>query len=121
VSVVEDSVIQVGPLHVDTLARRAVLVDTELSLTALQFDLLLIFVQNSGKLLKFDELQSLLERLQTGRKDPAIVRYHVARLRARLGSYGDLIENVRGCGYRMRLVSSSSIALDDQRFKTRAR
>jgi DNA-binding response OmpR family regulator len=119
--IVEGCLRQVGPLCLDTQARTAVLVDTELSLTALQFDLLLIFMQHTGKLLSFDELQSLLERLQTGRKDPAIVRYHVARLRARLGSYAHLIENVRGCGYRMRLVSSPSIVLGDQQAGTGTR
>jgi len=46
-----------------------------------------------------------LPRLQTGRRDPAVVRYHVARLRARLGCNSHLIENVRGCGYRLRCLS----------------
>jgi len=67
---------------------------------------LTIFASRPGRLLTFDELQALLPRLQTGRRDPSVVRYHVARLRARLGSYSRLIENVRGCGYRMRPTSA---------------
>lgn len=74
----------------------------DLPLTALQFDLLLLFAQSAGRVLEFDEIRRLLPRLQTGRQEPAVVRYHVARLRARLGSMGLLIENVRGCGYRLR-------------------
>jgi DNA-binding response OmpR family regulator len=102
----EARVIRIGPLRIDREARSVSTADGELVLTALQFDLLTIFVESSGRVLSFDELQALLPRLQTGRRDPSVVRYHVARLRARLGSNSCLIENVRGCGYRMRSVSA---------------
>lgn len=107
-------VVVAGPLRIDMLARSAALAGAELSLTALQFDLLLIFVQSSGRLLAFEDVLSQLARLQTGSRDPSVVRYHVARLRARLGSYAGLIENVRGCGYRMRLLSTAFSTPNDE-------
>ena len=73
----------------------------EVELTAVQFDLLLQLATNPGVVVSSGDLQSRLGRLQTGRRDPSVVRYHVARLRARLGKAGRAIENVRGCGYRM--------------------
>lgn len=99
-----------GPLSIDMRARLASIAGEELSLTALQFDLLVIFVRSSGKVLSFEEVLTLLQRLQTGSRDPSVIRYHVARLRARLGAYASLIENVRGCGYRMRPLSSTFAA-----------
>jgi DNA-binding response OmpR family regulator len=106
----QPQLVRIGPLRIDREARSVSTVDGELMLTALQFDLLTVFVQSLGKVLSFEELQRLLPRLQTGRRDPSVVRYHVARLRARLGSCSRLIENVRGCGYRMRPVSGVSPA-----------
>jgi DNA-binding response OmpR family regulator len=78
----------------------------DLQLTALQYDLLLVFVQSGGRVLAFEDLYDLLPRLQTARRDPSVVRYHVARLRARLGDLAFMIENVRGCGYRLRPVTT---------------
>ena len=98
--------LQLGPLCIDVSARRVALDGADLPLTALQFDLLLLFAKSAGKVLAFDEIHGMLPRLQTGRRDPSVVRYHVARLRARLGSFGLSIENVRGCGYRMRPCSA---------------
>ena len=99
------SSLQLGPIHIDGASRRVAIDGADLPRTALQFDLLLLFAQSAGKVLEFDEIHRMLPRLQTGRRDPAVVRYHVARLRARLGRLGLLIENVRGCGYRMRPYS----------------
>jgi len=98
-------IIRVGPIMINLLTHSVHTAEGEIALTALQFDLLVVLSERAGRLLSFSDLLSLLPRLQTGRKDPAVARYHVARLRTRLGLYGSLIENVRGCGYRLRALS----------------
>ncbi len=60
-----------GPLTIDMHARLASIAGEELSLTALQFDLLVIFVRSAGKVLGFEEVLTMLERLQTGSRDPS--------------------------------------------------
>lgn len=90
-----------GSYVIDPIGRVVCTGAGEVELTAVQFDLLLQLAANPGVVMSAGDLQNQLKRLQTGRRDPAVVRYHIARLRARLGKAGRAIENVRGCGYRM--------------------
>ena len=93
------SVIGIGPLRVDGVSREVTVDDRPVELTAREFDLLLFFVQNPGVALSRDVL---LDRVW-GMEFPGGTRtvdVHVGQLRHKLGTE-DLIETVRGAGYRL--------------------
>ena len=106
----KSELLELRSLLVDPLGRRALTRRGELELTALQFDLLHLLVTRPGHVFTFDDLFVQLTRQQTGRRDPGVVRYHVARPRSRLGPEAALlVENVRGCGYRILPSMPSSV------------
>jgi DNA-binding winged helix-turn-helix (wHTH) protein len=73
-------------------------------LTRIEFRLLREFVERRGSVQSRRQL--LLSVWDTSaRIETRTVDMHVARLRSKLGDLGDLIETVRGVGYRMRTLS----------------
>ena len=90
----------VGPIRVDSTAHRAFVSDEEVSLTALEFKLLLTFMSRLGRV---QTRESLLQDVWGMSSDlqTRTVDTHVKRLREKLGAGRDLIETVRGIGYRM--------------------
>ena len=95
--VLQDSV---GPLRVDSSGHRAFAAGVELSLTALEFKLLVTFMSRVGKLQTRDALLRDVWGV-TGDMQTRTVDTHIKRLREKLGPGRDLIETVRGSGYRM--------------------
>jgi len=95
--------IEVGDLKIDVDAHRVWSDGVEVELTALEFRLLLTFyerrdrVQSRATLL--DDVWGVSPDLVTRTVDT-----HVKRLREKLGRTGELIETVRGVGYRMSLA-----------------
>jgi len=91
---------RVGPLRVDLPAHRAFVGAEEIALTALEFKLLATFMSRVGRLQTrgtlLRDVWGLSGELQTRTVDT-----HVKRLREKLGAGRDLIETVRGSGYRM--------------------
>jgi two-component system phosphate regulon response regulator PhoB len=91
---------QVGPIRVDPGAHRAYVEGEEVPLTALEFKLLTTFMSRLGRVQTretlLQDVWGLSSDLQTRTVDT-----HVKRLREKLGSGRDLIETVRGIGYRM--------------------
>jgi two-component system phosphate regulon response regulator PhoB len=92
-----------GPLTIDRAAHRVTLEGEELVLTATEFKLLSILVERRGRV---QTRPQLLETVWDAQPDiqTRTVDMHVQRLRAKLGELGDLIETVRGFGYRFRGV-----------------
>jgi two-component system phosphate regulon response regulator PhoB len=95
------SVLIAGPLRIDPEAHRASVDGVDLILTATEFRLLLTLVERRGR------VQSRSRLLQdVWNASPEIqsrtVDMHVQRLRQKLGPVADLIETVRGVGYRFR-------------------
>ncbi|MES2176855.1 MAG: response regulator transcription factor [Gemmatimonadota bacterium] len=93
--------LHIGPLAID-LAAHLVEVDGEpVELTPTEFKLLLTLAERRGRVqARAHLLQTVWEAapdIQTRTVD-----MHVQRLRAKLGVAGDLIETVRGFGYRIR-------------------
>ena len=73
-----------------------------MDLTPLEYRLLEVFLERRGR------VQSRRQLLQAAwnteaRIETRTVDMHVARLRAKLGSGGELLETVRGVGYRFRV------------------
>jgi two-component system phosphate regulon response regulator PhoB len=91
---------RVGPLHVDITSHRAFAGEAELLLTALEFKLVTTFMSRMGKL---QTREMLLRDVWgvTGNLQTRTVDTHIKRLREKLGPGRDLIETVRGSGYRM--------------------
>jgi two-component system, OmpR family, phosphate regulon response regulator PhoB len=91
---------QVGPIRVDPGAHRAYVEGEEVPLTALEFKLLTTFMSRLGRVQTrealLQDVWGVSSDLQTRTVDT-----HVKRLREKLGAGRDLIETVRGIGYRM--------------------
>ena len=94
-------VVRVGPFSVDTGAARAQVSGRELDLTPTEYKLLLTLMERRGRV---QSRRQLLESVWEVRANIATrtVDMHVQRLRSKLGAGGDLIETVRGFGYRFR-------------------
>ena len=94
---------QIGPLKIDSTAHRVTVDGKELDLTPTEFKLLLLLAERKGRV---QPRNMLLEIVWEAAPDiqTRTVDMHVQRLRAKLGEAGDLIETVRGFGYRIRNV-----------------
>jgi two-component system, OmpR family, phosphate regulon response regulator PhoB len=89
-----------GPIRVDAEAHRCFVDGAEVELTALEFKLLTTLM---GRLGRVQSREQLLE--DVWKMSPEIetrtVDTHVKRLREKLGSGRDLLQTVRGIGYRL--------------------
>jgi two-component system phosphate regulon response regulator PhoB len=95
-----DDMVKIGSLRIDRAAHRVSVGDRDVDLTPTEFKLLLLLAERKGRV----QARSLL--LQTvWEAAPDIqtrtVDMHVQRLRSKLGAAGDMIETVRGFGYRI--------------------
>ena len=97
----EKTVIQAGPLFIDPVGHRAMLNGTSLDLTATEFKLLVVLAQRRGRVQTREDLLGVVWGYEYGGYSRT-VDTHVRRLRAKLGPAGDLVETVRGVGYRFR-------------------
>lgn len=90
-----------GPISVDRSAHRVSVDGKEIELTATEYKLLLTLVERRGRV---QTRPQLLETVWEAQPDiqTRTVDMHVQRLRSKLGEAGDLIETVRGFGYRFR-------------------
>jgi two-component system phosphate regulon response regulator PhoB len=98
---------QIGPLKIDSTAHRVTVEGRELDLTPTEFKLLLLLAERKGRV---QPRNMLLEIVWEAAPDiqTRTVDMHIQRLRAKLGAAGDLIETVRGFGYRIRNVPTRS-------------
>jgi len=102
-----DDVKQVGPLRIESTAHRVTVDGREVDLTPTEFKLLLLLAERKGRV---QPRNLLLEIVWEAAPDiqTRTVDMHVQRLRAKLGPAGELIETVRGFGYRIKNVSDRS-------------
>ena len=91
---------QVGPVRVDPEAHRAYVEGQEVELTALEFKLLETFMARVGRVQTREQLLRDVWDM-TGDLQTRTVDTHVKRLREKLGPSGDLIETIRGVGYKL--------------------
>jgi two-component system phosphate regulon response regulator PhoB len=92
--------LNVGPIRIDKGALKVSVDDRDVELTATEYKLLLTLAERRGRVQgRSHLLQSVWEAspdIQTRTVD-----MHIQRLRAKLGNAGELIETVRGFGYRL--------------------
>jgi len=97
----EERIIVVGGVQLDRDSQRACTGGEDMDLTPLEYRLLEVFVVRRG------QVQTRRQLLQAAWNTEAqietrTVDMHVARLRAKLGGAGDMLETIRGVGYRLR-------------------
>ncbi|MFL5293920.1 MAG: response regulator transcription factor [Myxococcales bacterium] len=90
----------IGPVRIDVAAHRAFVGESEMQLTTLEFNLLSTFMSRVGRL---QTRETLLRDVwgMSGELQTRTVDTHVKRLREKLGEGRDLLQTVRGSGYRM--------------------
>ncbi len=108
-AVAAGSLLAAGPISIDRSAHRVTLDGEELTLTATEYKLLLTLVERRGRV---QTRPQLLETVWEAQPDiqTRTVDMHVQRLRSKLGDAGELIETVRGFGYRFRGTERGSRA-----------
>ncbi len=92
--------LSVGPIRVDPEAHRAYVAEEEVVLTALEFKLLMTFLSRVGRVQSREQLLSDVWEMSS-EVETRTVDTHVKRLREKLGVARDLLETVRGVGYRL--------------------
>ena len=102
-----DSVV-IGPLRIDRSAMTVLVDGQPIELTPTEFKLLITLAERRGRV---QGRGHLLETVWEAAADiqTRTVDMHVQRLRTKLGVAGDLIETVRGFGYRLRAPSARGV------------
>ena len=97
--------LHIGALEIDLAAHQVKVEGEPVELTPTEFKLLLILAERRGRV---QARAHLLETVWEAAPDiqTRTVDMHVQRLRAKLGVVGDMIETVRGFGYRLRAPQS---------------
>lgn len=95
-----ESIVRIGSLRIDRNAHAVTVADEPVDLTPTEYKLLLLLVDRKGRV---QARAHLLESVWEAAPDiqTRTVDMHVQRLRTKLGAAGDLIETVRGFGYRI--------------------
>jgi two-component system phosphate regulon response regulator PhoB len=93
--------IQLGALRIERAAHRVTVDGVEIELTPTEYKLLVTLAERRGRV---QDRAQLLETVWEAAPDiqTRTVDMHVQRLRSKLGPAGELIETVRGFGYRIR-------------------
>ena len=94
-------VLRIGPIEIDRAEHRVRVDGREVDLTPTEYRLLMTLAERRGRV---QARAHLLETVWEAAPDiqTRTVDMHVQRLRAKLGDAGDVIETVRGFGYRIR-------------------
>jgi two-component system phosphate regulon response regulator PhoB len=97
--------LQIGALQIDLGAHQVKVDGDPVELTPTEFKLLLTLAERRGRV---QARTHLLETVWEAAPDiqTRTVDMHVQRLRAKLGAAGEMIETVRGFGYRLRVPQS---------------
>jgi two-component system phosphate regulon response regulator PhoB len=97
--------VAIGPIRIDRGAMTVSVDEQRIELTPTEFKLLLTLAERRGRV---QGRGHLLETVWEAAPDiqTRTVDMHVQRLRAKLGAAGELIETVRGFGYRLRAAQT---------------
>ncbi len=94
------SAFQAGDLRVFPESRQALFGPTPVKLTAMEYEILLMLVRDSGRVVSRDQICTRLYGRPTLPLDRS-VDTHVSRIRRKLGEAGQFIISVRGAGYQL--------------------
>jgi two-component system phosphate regulon response regulator PhoB len=96
-----DESLKAGPISIDPARHEVRVNGKQVHLTSLEFKLLRTLMQRRGRVQDRDRLLNEVWGYESV-IDTRTVDTHVRRLREKLGPAGDVIETVRGFGYRLR-------------------
>ena len=104
--VASGSKVVAGPLTVDRAAHKVTVAGQDVELTATEYKLLVTLAERRGRV---QSRAQLLETVWEAHPDiqTRTVDMHMQRLRAKLGAAADLLETVRGFGYRFRAAEAA--------------
>jgi two-component system phosphate regulon response regulator PhoB len=91
---------------VDIPKHRVTVKDKEIELAKMEFNLLVTLMERRGRVQTRDRLLSDVWGIDS-MVDTRTVDTHIKRLREKLGRAGDIIETVRGIGYKLREVDEN--------------
>lgn len=106
----ENTKLRSGELVLDLVGRAATVGDEELVCTPIEFDLLVLLMQNLGRFLDRERLSNAIWGGVAQGYDSS-VRTHIYRLRSKLEPFGQRIpklESRRGSGYRLVTLDDST-------------
>jgi two-component system phosphate regulon response regulator PhoB len=90
-----------GPITIDAARHRVLVSGKPIILTAVEFKLLSMLMRRPGRVQSRDRLLNEVWGYESA-IDTRTVDTHVRRLREKLGKAANIIETVRGFGYRLR-------------------
>src|SRR5256714_3096377 len=96
-----DDRLSAGPISIDPTRHEVLVNGKAVDLTSLEFKLLRTLMQRRGRVQERDRLLNEVWGYESV-IDTRTVDTHVRRLREKLGKAGDIVETVRGFGYRLR-------------------
>ena len=100
----ETELLRAGALTLDPVAHTVTAGGEPVTLTLKEYELLRLFMENPGQVFSRDRLLSAVWGIDfVG--ESRTVDVHIATLRDKLGACGELVETVRGVGYRMAKVT----------------
>lgn len=95
----EEQLLEYGSIKMNIAAHKVIANGAEILLTALEFKLLKHLLKRRGRVQSRDQLLNDVWKLST-EVTTRTVDTHIKRLREKLGKSGDLIQTIRGVGYR---------------------
>lgn len=99
----EKEIIRIGRLEVNQLEHKVSVGGSEVVLTLKEYELLRKFLQHPGIVFSRDKLLNDIWGYEFS-GETRTVDVHIRTLRQKLGEAGELIETIRGVGYRMAAV-----------------
>ncbi len=97
----DDERLNAGPIAIDPSRHEVFVNGKQVHLTSLEFKLLRMLMQRRGRVQARDRLLNEVWGYES-MIDTRTVDTHIRRLREKLGKAGDVVETVRGFGYRLR-------------------
>lgn len=91
-------IIEVGEIRIDRTRKRVIINESKIEITKKEFEILMLFVENQGKVFSRDDLLHLVwgDDIVVSERT---VDVNITRLRNKLGQYGKYLKNKTGFGY----------------------
>ena len=93
-------ILEAGELKVDITKHSVFVNNQQVFLTIKEFDMLTLLLQNRGKVMTREQLLDSVWKIDAD-IESRTVDVHIKTLRQKLGAAGDLIETIRGMGYKV--------------------
>ena len=95
----QKKIIQTGKIEIDIIQHTVFADDKQVFLTVKEFDLLVLLIENKPNVLTREQLLDTIWKIDAD-IESRTVDVHIRTLRQKLGECGNIIETVRGVGYK---------------------